>query len=49
MQRARPGECALFEGEIGVQVDLGGINLLVTEPERRPTRQTAGEVASRAV
>ena len=33
MHRGRPGEGALFEGEVGMEVDLGGFHLLVTQPE----------------
>src|ERR1700733_472781 len=34
IDRRGPRECLFFEGEVGMQVDLGGLHLLMTEPER---------------
>ncbi len=34
IHRRGPRERLLFEGEVGMQVDLGGLHLLVTKPER---------------
>ena len=34
MHRGRSRERALFQSEVGVKVDVGGFNLLMTEPER---------------
>ena len=33
-QRRRTSERALLRGEVGVEVDLGGLDRLVTQPER---------------